>query len=303
MLSRGRATTSMALVGNAARRRVQALAFRDLVGIPRAAPVRHRPGGEPSSSPTSFGQGFESVRVAAPSVADAVRGADIVTAATADKTTRSTAADDPDPACTSSTVGGDCPARPNCAGVLEAAAVFVENTSHRRAHRGDLQQMPADFPSPSSGACSEATPGRRSAFSTVTFDSVGFEGLFGAHLPCAARRSRSAWAPLDLVARATDQKNLFGLLHAEASARRRTRRARLRKYRQVAYGRNDAVPPDLAATPRWKACNAGHGPARSRIDASGARSRANQKKAARHGPLTPVGQACLPRTSLRCACA
>lgn len=77
---------------------------------------------------------------------EAVRGADIVTAVTADKTNATIlGADMLAPGMHINAVGGDCPGKTELAAdVLRASAVFVEYEPQTRVE-GDLQQMPADF--------------------------------------------------------------------------------------------------------------------------------------------------------------
>ena len=75
-----------------------------------------------------------------------MRGADIVTTVTADKTNATIiTADMLAPGIHVNGVGGDCPGKTELhADVLAAAKVFVEYEPQSRIE-GDLQQMPADF--------------------------------------------------------------------------------------------------------------------------------------------------------------
>ena len=84
--------------------------------------------------------------VACHSVKDAVRGADIVTTITADKTNATILTPDMlAPGMHINGVGGDCPGKTEVhADVLRAAKVFVEYEPQTRIE-GDLQQMEADF--------------------------------------------------------------------------------------------------------------------------------------------------------------
>ena len=81
------------------------------------------------------------------SVADAVRGADIVTTATADKTNAAILTPDlVAPGMHINGVGGDCPGKTELhPGVLEMARVVVEYEPQSRIE-GDVQQMPHDYP-------------------------------------------------------------------------------------------------------------------------------------------------------------
>ena len=124
-------------------------------------------------------------------------------------------------------VGGDCPGKTELhPGVLGMAAVFVEYEPQTRIE-GDLQQMPADF------AVTEFwrvlaghAPGRRSADQVTIFDSVGFalEDYSALAFLHAAALELGLGEAIDLVARADDPKNLFGLLHTEAPTRATRRR-------------------------------------------------------------------------------
>ena len=214
---------SMALVGNGAQSEFQALAFRDVVGIRELRLFDTDPAASAKLVANLAGQGLTSVRVC-PSVAEAVRGADVVTTVTADKANATILTPEMiEPGMHVNAVGGDCPGKTELhPGVLDAAAVFVEYEPQTRIE-GDLQQMPADF------AVTEfwrvlagAAPGRRSAAEVTVFDSVGFAledysalcFLYDAALELGLGRG------IGLVARAEDPKNLFGLLHAAAPARR-----------------------------------------------------------------------------------
>ena len=109
-------------------------------------------------------------------MAEAVRGADIVTTVTADK--RKATVLTPGmlvPGMHVNAVGGDCPGKTELhPGVLQQAAVFVEYAPQTRVE-GDIQQMPADFPVTELWqVLTGAHPGRRDAAQLTVFDSVGF---------------------------------------------------------------------------------------------------------------------------------
>jgi ornithine cyclodeaminase len=110
------------------------------------------------------------------SSAEAVRGADIVTTITADKTNAAIITQGMlEPGMHINAVGGDCPGKTEIhPAVLRASQVFVEYEPQTRTE-GDIQQMPADF------AVTELwqvlagfKTGRSSASQVTVFDSVGF---------------------------------------------------------------------------------------------------------------------------------
>jgi ornithine cyclodeaminase len=213
---------TMALVGNGAQSEFQALAFHHLLGInklqvfdvDRAATaklLRHLRGVPGLTT------------VVCDSVADAVRGADIVTTITADKRKATIITPDMvEPGMHFNAVGGDCPGKTELhPGVLRAAAVFVEYEPQSRIE-GDLQQMPADF-------CvtelwrvltGQAT-GRNQAEQVTVFDSVGFalEDFSALRLIGALAQALGLGQAVDLVPRLADPKDLFSQLGVNPAMR------------------------------------------------------------------------------------
>jgi ornithine cyclodeaminase len=168
----------MALIGNGAQAEFQALAFHHLVGIEEIRLYDTDPEATAKlvanleRNPDTTGLRT----VVCSSIADAVRGVDIVTTITADKTNATIITPDMlAPGMHLNAVGGDCPGKTEIhADVLRASSVFVEFEPQTRIE-GDLQQMPADF------AVTELwqvlngqKPGRQSAEQITMFDSVGF---------------------------------------------------------------------------------------------------------------------------------
>ena len=204
----------MALIGCGAQAEFQAIAFKHLVGIEEI-----RLFDVDAGAMTKLAANLESSAlklVACTSTREAVRGADIVTTITADKTNATIiTADMLEPGMHLNAVGGDCPGKTELAReVLEQAAVFVEYALQTRVE-GDIQQMSADF------AVTELwqvlagkQPGRTSDSMVTVFDSVGFALEDFA----ALRFMRDAAASLDLgekialVPNLSDPKNLFGQL-------------------------------------------------------------------------------------------
>ncbi|PXW98703.1 ornithine cyclodeaminase [Sphaerotilus hippei] len=210
----------MALIGNGAQSEFQALALRDLVGIRELRLFDIDPAASAKLAANLAGQGLELRRCA--SVAEAVRGADIVTTVTADKRNATIlSAAMIEPGMHINAVGGDCPGKTELhPGVLEAAAVFVEYEPQSRLE-GDIQQMPADFPVTELWQVLEGRhPGRRDARQVTVFDSVGFALEDHAALTFMGETAAELGIGelIELVPRTADPKDLFGLLRDEPQA-------------------------------------------------------------------------------------
>ena len=211
----------MALIGNGAQSEFQALAFHHLMGIneirlfdtdPRAtAKLQHNLGGVPGLR-----------LIPCDSVAQAVRGADIVTTVTADKTNATIITPEMiEPGMHINGVGGDCPGKTELhPEVLKAGAVFVEYEPQSRVE-GDIQQMPADFPVTELWrVLAGAAPGRLNDEQVTVFDSVGF-ALEDYSALCFMRDTAAELGigdVIDLIPRTADPKNLFGVLRQAAPA-------------------------------------------------------------------------------------
>ena len=222
----------MALIGNGAQAEFQAIAFRDLVGIRELRLFDTDPAATEILMANLAGAGLE-LRACA-SAAEAVRGADIVTTLTADKGNAIVFTPKMiEPGMHINAVGGDCPGKTELhPGVLDRATVFVEFEPQSRIE-GEIQQMPADFAVTEFwNVLTGAHPGRISAGEVTLFDSVGF--ALEDYSALTFMRDHAAelgiGQVLELVPRADDPKNLFGLLRKEpqrfapVSARPRTMR-------------------------------------------------------------------------------
>ena len=204
----------MAIIGNGAQSEFQALAFAELLGINE---FRLFDVDQGATAKLIANLAAHGMRVTAhANVAEAVRGADIITTITADKTNATIiTADMISPGVHINAVGGDCPGKTELhANVLARSRVFVEYEPQTRIE-GDIQQMPANF------AVTELwqvlaghAPGRVSETEITVFDSVGFavedySALRYLHdlatgLGCGER--------IALMADQSDPKNLFALL-------------------------------------------------------------------------------------------
>ncbi|MSX43983.1 MAG: ornithine cyclodeaminase, partial [Actinobacteria bacterium] len=136
----------MAMIGNGAQAEFQAIGFHKVIGIMeiRAFDI------DPESTEKLIRNlaEFEGIKVIhCNSVAEAVKGADIVTTITADKAMATIITPEMvEPGMHFNGVGGDCPGKTElAAGVLTQGKVFVEFEPQTRVE-GDIQQMPADFP-------------------------------------------------------------------------------------------------------------------------------------------------------------
>ena len=205
---------SMALIGNGAQSEFQALAFHYLLGIQEVR-LFDVDAAATDKLVANLGRIAPVLRVVrAASTADAVRGADIVTTVTADKTNAVIIdASMLEPGMHLNAVGGDCPGKTElAASVLERARVFVEFEPQSRIE-GELQQMPADFEVTELWrVLTGAAAGRRGDDEITVFDSVGFalEDYSALRLlrDCAAELGLGT--PIDLVPRMADPKDLFG---------------------------------------------------------------------------------------------
>ncbi len=205
----------MAIIGNGAQSEFQALAFHHLLGISElrlfdidpAATARLQRHLQATPGLTLVPCG---------SIADAVRGADIVTTVTADKTNATILTPDlVEPGMHINGVGGDCPGKTELhPGVLAGARVIVEYEPQSRAE-GDVQQMPAEFPVTEFWrVLAGAAPGRESREQVTVFDSVGFalEDFSALRLLHDLSRQLGLGTLLDLVPPMADPKNLYGQL-------------------------------------------------------------------------------------------
>lgn len=165
----------MALIGNGAQSEFQALAFHHHLGIAEiiAYDVDERATAKLIAN-LADQPGLRIVQAA--SVAEAVRGCDIVTTVTADKAWATVLEPDMiEPGMHINALGGDCPGKTELhADILRAAEVFVEYEPQTRIE-GDIQRLPADFPVVELWqVLTGRHPGRTDARSVTVFDSVGF---------------------------------------------------------------------------------------------------------------------------------
>ena len=209
---------TIALIGNGAQSEFQALAFHHLLGITTLRLFDTDPAATAKLQANLQGTGLRTVACA--STAEAVRGADIVTTVTADKTNATILTPDMlAPGMHINAVGGDCPGKTELhADVLRQAQVFVEYAPQTRIE-GDIQQLPPDFAVTELWQVLAGQHGGRASDAAVTvFDSVGFalEDFSALRFLRDAAAELGMGQPIELIPQLSDPKNLFGLLHTRS---------------------------------------------------------------------------------------
>ncbi|AVS72376.1 ornithine cyclodeaminase [Paracidovorax avenae] len=202
----------MALIGNGAQSEFQAIAFHCHLGIEEIAVY--------DIDPMATSRLMRNLAplpglqlIQAGSVADAVRGADIVTTVTADKNLATILAPEMiEPGMHINAVGGDCPGKTELhPEVLRAARVFVEYEPQTRIE-GDIQQLPATFPVVELWrVLAGSAIGRQDEAQVTVFDSVGFalEDYATLRYVQAQAEKRDLGTHVQLVPDAEDPKDLF----------------------------------------------------------------------------------------------
>jgi len=206
----------MALIGNGAQGEFQALAFQHVLGIGEIRLFDIDAVATDKLLSNLRHSGLRLVRCS--SVADAVRGADIVTTVTAHKSNATIlTADLLEPGMHINGVGGDCPGKTELhADVLRASSVFVEYAPQTRIE-GDVQQMEADFPVTELWQVLQGqAPGRVAPNQVTVFDSVGFalEDYSALRYMAACAARLGIGRPLALIPPLADPKDLFSLVRA-----------------------------------------------------------------------------------------
>lgn len=211
----------MALIGNGAQSEFQALAFHRLLGIEEFHLYDTDPAATDKLLANLAALGLHARRF--DSARDAVRGCDIVTTVTADKTNATILTPDMiEPGMHINGVGGDCPGKTELhRGVLEASRVFVEYEPQTRIE-GDIQQMPAEFAVVELWKVLAGQSAGRLAESDVTvFDSVGFalEDYSALRFMRDLAIELGVEDEISLIPALPDPKNLFGFIPAADDVR------------------------------------------------------------------------------------
>jgi len=205
----------MALIGNGSQSEFQALAFHTLLGINELSLYDIDPAASAKLQANLSAYPALKITIAA-SVADAVRGADIVTTVTADKAYATILTPHMiEPGMHLNAVGGDCPGKTELhRDIVERARVIVEYEPQSRIE-GEIQQMPADSPVVEFWkVVNGQEPARRDADEVTLFDSVGFalEDYSALRYVLDVAKALDIGSEIELVPTLQDPKNLFALL-------------------------------------------------------------------------------------------
>jgi ornithine cyclodeaminase len=214
-------STTMAIIGNGAQSEFQALAFAEMLGIHSFRLFDTDVAATQKLIANLKAMGLTAIACA--SIREAVKGADIVTTVTADKTNAAIITPNMlEPGMHINGIGGDCPGKTEIhADVLRTAKVFVEYEPQTRIE-GDLQQMPADFAVTELWNVLNGNAIGRNDDSEITFfDSVGFAIEDYSALRYLYEQATRAGNhdELPLIPLLADPKNLFGLLGPTPSTR------------------------------------------------------------------------------------
>ncbi len=226
----------MALIGNGAQSEFQALAFQHLLGIEE---LRLFDVDRAATDKLVANLRDSGLRLTAcASTAEAVRGADIVTTVTADKTNATIITPGMlEPGMHLNAVGGDCPGKTELhADVLRRGSVFVEYAPQTRVE-GDIQQMPQDFPVTELWeVLAGQKAGRTSAEQVTVFDSVGFalEDFSALRFMRDAAAELGAGERMTLIPDMANPKDLFGVLRPPLAHRSRADAAPVQELRLAA---------------------------------------------------------------------
>jgi ornithine cyclodeaminase len=217
---------TMALIGNGAQSEFQALGFHYILGIEtfHLYDIDTAATEKLVANLTSMGlktKVFSSTR-------EAVKGCDIITTVTADKTNATIITQDMiEPGMHINGVGGDCPGKTELhADVLKNGKVFCEFEPQSRIE-GDMQQMPADFAVTELWqVLSGKAEGRTSDAQVTVFDSVGFalEDYSALRFMRDVAIELNMGESMSLIPVMSNPKNLFGFI-ADANAKSVTTKA------------------------------------------------------------------------------
>jgi ornithine cyclodeaminase len=204
---------SMALIGNGAQSEFQAIAFHHVLGIEelRVYDVDAAATDKLIKNLLTYPK-LRIIR--ANSIAEAVKGADIITTVTADKTNATILLPEMiEAGMHINGVGGDCPGKTELhPAILENARVIVEFEPQSRIE-GELQQMPADFKVTEFWQVLAGTAvGRENEKQVTVFDSVGFALEDFSAMRYLEKYVMHANSPiLDLLPELVNPKDLFGM--------------------------------------------------------------------------------------------
>ncbi|WP_137163454.1 ornithine cyclodeaminase [Pseudomonas asiatica] len=206
---------SMALIGNGSQSEFQAIAFNALLGIDEIRLYDIDPAASAKLVANLANRPGLKLSIAS-SVAEAVRGADIVTTVTADKACATILTPEMiEPGMHLNAVGGDCPGKTELhRAIVERARVIVEYEPQSRVE-GEIQQMPADSPVTEFWrVVAGEAKGRERAEQVTLFDSVGFalEDYSALRYVLDTAQALGIGTDIGLVPVLEDPKDLYGLL-------------------------------------------------------------------------------------------
>lgn len=207
-------SSHLALIGTGSQSEFQALAFRSVLGIEKLTVWDTDPAAMEKFVRNMRPLGFDITL--AESAKAAVRGTDIITTCTADKTKATIlTADMVEDGVHINAIGGDCPGKTELeAAILHRGSVFVEFEPQTRIE-GEIQQLAADFPVTEFWRVLSGQAAGRIARDQVTiFDSVGFavEDFSALRFVRDSVADTEFFAEIDLVANPANPKDLFGLV-------------------------------------------------------------------------------------------
>mgnify|MGYP003582630134 CR=1 FL=1 len=211
---------SMALIGNGSQSEFQAIAFHALLGIEEIRLYDLDP--QATAKLAANLAAYPGIRlVRAKSVAEAVRGADIVTTVTADKAYATILTPEMiEPGMHLNAVGGDCPGKTELhRDIVERARVIVEYEPQSRIE-GEIQQVPADSPVTEFWqVVNGQLQGRETADQVTLFDSVGFaiEDYSALRYVLDVARALEIGSEIELVPDLKNPKDLYALLQPAVS--------------------------------------------------------------------------------------
>jgi len=214
---------TMALIGLGAQSEFQASAFQTVLGVERLRVFDVDAEATRKFERNMAGSGLAIIRCA--DAAEAARGAEIVTTATADKKRATILTSETiGPGVHLNAIGGDCPGKTELeAALVRRASIFVEYEPQTRIE-GEIQQLSADHPVTELWELvAGRKPGRASAPEITLFDSVGFalEDFSILRLLRDLACERRAGEEIDLHAAPENPKDLYALIGAQEGENRR----------------------------------------------------------------------------------
>lgn len=218
----------MALIGNGSQSEFQAIAFNTLLGIDEIRLYDIDPAASAKLVANLACRPGLKLSIAH-SVAEAVRGADIVTTVTADKANATILTPKMiEPGMHLNAVGGDCPGKTELhRDIVEQARVIVEYEPQSRVE-GEIQQMPEDSPVVEFWqVLAGHAQGREHGEQVTLFDSVGFalEDYAALRYVLDTARELGIGQEIALVPQLDNAKDLYSLLQPRVVGARPTHKA------------------------------------------------------------------------------